>query len=231
MLKVPIIAAVALSGAVQPSKTALPPPPIVTPGPPVSVAPPSDATVLFSGSSLAGWTTRDGKPSGWRAVDGVMTVMPRTGDSVTEFVFGDAQIHLEFMTPIEEGSGQDRGNSGVYIHGRYEVQVLDSHQSQTYPDGQCGAIYGQHVPKVNACRPQGEWQSYDIIFRAPRFEGGKKVKNAVVTVIHNGVLIHDHVEVTPTGGAIGRDEMEKGPLLLQEHGHEVKYRNIWVRAI
>lgn len=180
---------------------------------------------------MAGWTTRDGKPSAWNAADGVMTVAPRTGDAVSEFVFGDAQIHLEFMTPIEGGSGQDRGNSGVYIHGRYEVQILDSHRGQTYPDGQCGAIYGQHAPRVNACRPQGEWQSYDIFFRAPRFENGKKVKNAVVTVIHNGVLIHDHVEVTPTGGAVGKEELERGPLLLQDHGHEVRFRNIWARPL
>jgi hypothetical protein len=207
------------------------PPPTITPGTPYSIAPPSDATVFFDGSSMAGWTTRDGKPAAWKVTDGAMVVVPKATDIMSKEVFGDAQIHIEFMTPVEKGDGQDRGNSGVYIHGRYEVQVLDSYQSETYPDGQCGAIYKQHVPRVNVCRPQGQWQSYDIVFRAPRFEGGKKIQNATVTVIHNGVLIHDHVEVTPTGGAIGQEEKPTGPLLLQEHGHEVRYRNVWVRRI
>lgn len=221
----------ALAAGAQPQAPELKPPPVVTPGPHVSIPPPSDATVFFGGESLAGWTTRDGKPAGWKVDNGALTVVPKAGDIVSKEVFGDAQIHLEFMTPVERGDGQDRGNSGVYIHGRYEVQVLDSYQSETYPDGQCGAIYKQHVPKANACRPQGEWQSYDIVFRAPKFEDGKKVRNAMVTVIHNGVLIHDHVEATPTGGAIGKEEMKEGPLLLQEHGHEVRYRNVWVRKI
>lgn len=226
------LACVGLLAAIgQPEKQELKAPPVVTPGAAYSVPAPSDATVLFDGKTMNGWKTRDGKASGWKAADGTMTVVAKAGDSVTEFTFGDAQIHLEFMTPVEKGDGQDRGNSGVYIHGRYEVQVLDSYKSETYPDGQCGAIYKQHVPQVNACRPQGEWQSYDIVFHAAKLEGGKKTKNATVTVIHNGVLIHDHVEVTPTGGAIGKEEMEKGPLLLQEHGHEVKYRNVWVRGI
>ncbi len=222
----------ALIGAAQPEAKVLKAPPVVTPGPAFSVAPPSDAVVLFDGKSMAGWATRDGKPGAWKVADGVMTVTAKAGDIVSAETFGDAQIHIEFMTPVEKGDGQDRGNSGVYIHGRYEVQVLDSFKSETYPDGQCGAIYKQHVPRVNACRPQGEWQSYDIVFHAAKFEGGKKMMNARVTVIHNGVLIQDHVEVTgPTGGAIGQEEAPTGPLLLQEHGHEVKYRNVWVRKM
>jgi len=216
----------------KPATKPLKAPPIVTPGGAFSVPPPSDSTVLFDGGPLSNWTTRDGKPATWTVAEHTMTVTAKSGDIMTKDSFGDCQIHIEFMTPIETtGDGQDRGNSGVYIHGRYEVQVLDSYKSETYPDGQCGAIYKQHVPLVNACRPQGEWQTYDIIFRVPKF-AGKKIANAVVTVIHNGVLIHDHAEITgPTGGAVGQDEKPTGPILLQEHGHEVKYRNVWVRKI
>jgi hypothetical protein len=208
-------------------------PPVVTPGALAAMQPPpSDAVILFDGSSLAGWATREGKPAGWKVADKTMTCQPKTGDIVTAKTFGSSQIHVEFMTPVEEGDGQDRGNSGVYIHGRYEVQVLDSYHSETYPDGQCGAIYKQHVPLANACRPQGQWQTYDIIFHAAKFDAGKKTSNARATVIHNGVLIQDNAEITgPTGGAIGQDETATGPLLLQEHGHAVQYRNVWYRPL
>ena len=213
--------------------TELKAPPVVTPGAQASmVPPPSDAVVLFDGSSLSGWATRDGKPAGWKLADHAMVCQPKTGDIVSAKTFGSAQIHVEFMTPVESGDGQDRGNSGVYIHGRYEVQVLDSYKSETYPDGQCGAIYKQHVPLANACRPQGQWQTYDIIFHAAAFEGGKKTANARATVLHNGVLIQDNAEITgPTGGAIGQDETPTGPILLQEHGHAVQYRNVWYRPL
>lgn len=204
----------------------------VSPGPSVSAAP-ADAVALFDGSGLEGWTTRDGKSPGWAFAGGVATVKAGSGDIVSKRAFGDAQIHVEFRTPVEIGDGQDRGNSGVYIHGRYEVQVLDSHSSVTYPDGQCGAIYKQHVPLVNACRAQGEWQMYDIVFRAPRFDAaGQKTSNARLTVFHNGILIHDHVDLAgPTGGAIGQAETATGPILLQEHGHAVEFRNLWVRPL
>jgi hypothetical protein len=209
---------------------------VVTPGEyPGLQPPPSDAVVLFDGTSTERWATREGKPAGWRAAGargGAMTVVPGTGDIVSREEFGDAQIHVEFMTPVTSGAGQDRGNSGVYLHGRYEVQVLDSYQNETYPDGQCGAVYKQYVPLVNASRPPGQWQTYDILFHPARFEGGKKTAPARVTVLHNGVLIQDNVELKgPTGGAIGQDETAAGPLLLQEHGHEVKYRNIWFRPL
>jgi hypothetical protein len=204
----------------------------VAPGPSTAV-PPGDAARLFEPPSLEGWTTRDGKPAGWTAYSGVVTVKARSGDIVSRETFGDSQIHVEFRTPIEEGNGQDRGNSGVYIQGRYEVQILDSHGGATYPDGQCGAIYKQHAPLVNACRPQGEWQTYDIIFRAPRFDdSGRKIASARLTVFHNGVLIHDHAEIMgPTGGATGQSEAPTGPILLQDHGHAVEFRNLWVRAL
>lgn len=230
MLTVLAFAAMSLQPAPQPPR-------VVDPGPaPALQPPPADAVVLFDGSSLDGWTTRDGKPAGWKAdgaQNGAMTVVPRTGDIVSQQTFGDAQIHVEFMTPETAGAGQDRGNSGVYIHGRYEIQVLDSYQNETYPDGQCGAIYKQYIPLVNACRAPGQWQTYDIVFHAARFdESGRKTAPARVTVFHNGVLIHDNAELKgPTGGAIGQNEVPTGPLLLQEHGHEVKFRNIWYRPL
>jgi hypothetical protein len=209
-------------------------PPVVTPGEQPGVQPPpSDAVILFDGSSVSGWTTRDGKPAGWTVSDHILVCQPKTGDIVTAKTFGSAQIHVEFITPVEQGEGQDRGNSGVYLHGRYEVQVLDSYKSETYPDGQCAAIYKQHAPLVNACRPQGQWQTYDIIFHAPVFDSaGKKTANARATVLHNGVLVQDNAEIVgPTGGAIGQEERPVGPLLLQEHGHAVRYRNVWYRPL
>jgi hypothetical protein len=200
-------------------------------------APPSDAVVLFGGASLEGWATTDGKPAAWlceNKAGGAMAAAPGKGSIVSTQTFGDAQIHVEFMTPVEQGGeGQDRGNSGVYLQGRYEIQVLDSYKSSTYPDGQCGAVYGQRPPMVNASRAPGEWQGYDIVFHAARFDGsGKKTAPASVTVLHNGVLVQDHAELAgPTGGALGTDEAGPGPLMLQEHGHAVKYRNIWLRRL
>ncbi len=229
-----VVGVVALAAmAQQPEKKPeLKAPPVVAPGA-LSSAAPSDAKVLIDGKSMDGWKKRDGSPAAWKLDEKAGTATAGGGDIVSKHTFGDAQIHVEFMTPVEKGDGQDRGNSGVYIHGHYEVQVLDSYKSETYPDGQCGAIYGQHVPLVNACRPQGEWQTYDIVFRAPKFDGaGKKTAKAVITVIHNGVLIQDHAEaVSPTGSAIDQKETATGPLMLQEHGHPVVYRNVWVRKI
>jgi hypothetical protein len=240
MLVLPILLVVlqppspAAKPAAQPELKA---PPVVTPGTsPGLQPPPSDAVILFEGMTLNGWTTRDGKPAAWKydnKPNGSMTVVPGTRDIVSKETFGDAQIHVEFMEPKTNGEGQDRGNSGVYIQGRYEVQVLDSYQSQTYPDGQCGAVYKQYVPLVNACRPPEQWQTYDIVFHAAKFDAaGKKTAPARVTVLQNGVLIQDNVELKgPTGGPLADNEVPKGPLLLQEHGHEVKYRNVWFRPL
>jgi hypothetical protein len=231
-----IVGVVSLAAmAQQPEKQPeLKAPPVVAPGATASAAP-ADAKVLIDGKSQDGWAKRDGTPAAWKLDEkaGTATVVPGAGDIVSKHTFGDAQIHVEFMTPVEQGDGQDRGNSGVYIHGHYEVQVLDSYHSETYPDGQCGAIYKQHVPLANACRPQGQWQTYDIVFLAPKFDAsGKKTANATITVIHNGVLIQDHAEATsPTGSAIDQKETATGPLMLQEHGHPVAYRNVWVRGI
>ena len=149
---------------------------VVTPGPAVSIAPPSDAIVLFDGSSLAKWTQRDGSPAKWRVADGAFEVVKGTGTLTTRDSFGDAQLHIEWMSPKPAvGTDQDRGNSGVFFGGgRYEVQVLDSYQSVTYADGQAGALYGQHPPLANASRPPGEWQSYDIVYHRPRFDASGK---------------------------------------------------------
>lgn len=229
-----------LAGMLQPGEKPAPrpaPPLIVEPGPYVGpAAPPADAIILLDGSSMTEWSRPGGEPAGWR-VDGVpggaMTIVPGTGSIVSKREFQDAQIHVEFMTPVNGGEGQDRGNSGVYIQGRYEIQVLDSYRSTTYPTGQCGAVYGQHVPQVNVCRPPGQWQTFDIIFRAARFDAaGAKTDNARVTVLHNGVLIHDNVEIRGiTGGSIAPETRDAGPLYLQDHGHEVQYRNIWIRPL
>jgi len=193
---------------------------------------PSDAVVLFDGTDLSKWTYTNGRPAGWTVAKGEMTV--KGGSIVTKDSFGNMQLHLEFCSPVPpEGEGQGRGNSGVYIHGNYEVQVLDSYKNSTYSDGMCGAVYQQHVPLVNASRPPGIWQVYDIIFHVARFdENGNIIKRPTLTLLHNGVLIQDHVEIKgPTGGAAGNEEKPAGPIVLQDHHNPVRYRNIWVRPL
>ena len=207
-------------------------PQVVTPG--LASAPPSDAIVLFDGSSLDNWRKADGSAAGWVIEKGVMLAVTGQGPVLSKQEFGDMQLHVEFATPtVPQGSGQGRGNSGVYMQARYEVQVLDSFENETYANGQCGAIYGQHAPLVNASRQPGEWQSYDIVFRGARYdEAGKKTLNATMTVLHNGVLIQDHSEVTGiTTAAMNQEGPSKGPLYLQDHGNPVRYRNVWVREL
>ena len=216
-----------------------PQPPIVTPGQEPGQAP-SDAVVLFDGKDLSKWHV-GGKEPGWKVEDGAMVVPPsgtKGGGTITsKDEFGDCQIHVEFATPDPpKGSDQGRGNSGVLIMGRYEVQVLDCFENQTYPDGQTSAIYGQYPPQVNASKKPGEWQTFDILFTAPRFAKDGAVESpAYVTALHNGVLTQNHVALlgpmvfralakyTPHG--------PKGPLAFQDHGNPVRYRNIWVREI
>lgn len=192
---------------------------------------PSDAVVLFNGTSLSDWTDPEGKPSQWLVKNGVMVV--NKGNIRTKREFSNVQLHVEFATPTPaKGEGQSRGNSGIYLSGLYEVQVLDSYQSETYINGMCGAIYDNFSPLVNACRPPGEWQIYDIIFRSPKFDREDRImQKANLTIFLNGVLIQDHVYVTVTPGGIGEIDMPKGPLFLQDHGNPVKYRNIWVREL
>jgi hypothetical protein len=216
-----------------------PRPPVVTPGPPVGpVAAPSDGIVLFDGRDLNAWRARDGSPAPWRVGDGYFEVEPRTGYIRTAQDFGDVQLHIEWATPTPvTGEGQGRGNSGVFFGGgRYEVQVLDSYENPTYADGQAASLYGQHPPLVNASRPPGAWQTYDIVFRGPRFdEGGNLLRPARVTVFHNGVLVQDNVTLTGPTTHQARPPYqahpERLPIQLQDHGDRVRFRNIWLREL
>ncbi|GEM_PF-813476 len=197
-------------------------------------APPGDAVVLFDGTSLDGWTRIDGRPARWDVVKGILRCKPGTGNIITKERFRDVQLHVEFATPyMPQAKGQGRGNSGVYLQGRYEIQVLDSYQNKTYFDGQCGAIYHEYPPLVNVCRPPLQWQSYDIVFYAARCDAnGKVTVYPRATVLHNGVVIHDNVEIHgPTGGHLDEKMCEPGPLMLQDHGNTVQFRNIWLRHL
>lgn len=211
-----------------------PVPRIVTPG--NTNTPPSDAIVLFDGTNLDQWQSKDGSPAKWKISDQHMTVVPGTGEIITKDSFGDCQLHIEWRTPaIVKGEGQLRGNSGVFLQSRYEVQVLDNYNNKTYPNGQASAIYKQHIPLVNACKKPGEWQSYDIIFKAPRFnEDGIKISSGSLTVLHNGVLVQNNVEIKGTTEYIGLPKNPAhgtAPLFLQDHGDLVSYRNIWLRKL
>jgi hypothetical protein len=211
-----------------------PEPPIVDPGDATTA--PSDAIVLFDGNDLSEWEGKDGPPR-WRVEDGAVTVVAETGDLKTSRAFGSVQLHIEWRTPaVVQGEGQGRGNSGVFLMGLYEVQVLDSYDNRTYSNGQAGSIYKQHIPEVNASRPPGEWQAYDIIFMAPRFESdGTLERPATMTVLHNGVLIQNHVTLRGPTRFRGEPEYEvhpaRLPLTLQDHGNPVSFRNIWVREL
>ena len=215
-----------------------PHPPVQTPGPVAEVQAPTDAVVLFDGTSLAKWTHNDSAPAKWRIVNGAFEVVPRTGTLVTRESFGDVHLHIEWMSPAPAvGKDQDRGNSGVFFGGgRYEVQILDSYDNVTYADGQAGAIYGQYPPLVNASRPPGEWQSYDIIYHRPRFDkSGKVLSPARFSVTHNGVEVQNDVKlVGPTANG-SRPPFEahadRLPISLQDHGHPVRFRNVWLHNL
>jgi hypothetical protein len=213
-------------------------PAVVDPGPSVfSSRTPSDAIVLFDGRDASEWRSRDTQPSRWKVENGYLEVVSGAGGISTVRAFGDCQLHIEWAVPSSPvGAGQARGNSGVFLMGRYEVQVLDSYRNATYPDGQAGAIYGQYPPLVNASRPPGEWQTYDIIFRRPRFnDRGELVEAGRVTVIHNGVLIQDAVALTGPTSHRRRPPYEahpdRLPIALQDHESPVRFRNIWVRDL
>lgn len=209
---------------------------------------PSDAIVLFDGSSLSQWkSSRSGGPADWTInSNGSMTVKPGSGDIETIAPHNSVQLHLEWMTPVViTGDGQGRGNSGVIFQRRYEVQILDSYENRTYSNGQAASVYKQYVPLVNASLPPGQWQTYDIVFNAPEYNAvGDEIKPGYFTVFHNGVLVHNHVEIQGTTEYIGppkkgRDAMPgytsggrvDRTLLLQDHGNLVQYRNIWMRKL
>jgi hypothetical protein len=213
----------------------------VDPGP--AGAPPADAIVLFTGNvpsggsrgenHLARWRSGAGDAR-WQVEDGVLTVVPGTGDLTTRDAFGDIQLHLEWRIPAAvTGEGESRGNSGIKLHEAYEIQILDSHGRNSNALTQAGAVYKQHAPLVNACRPAGEWQSFDIIFRAPRFDAeGKLARHGTFTVFQNGILIHDRVKILGRTNSTRPPKPDyKQPFFLQDHGARVSFRNIWVREL
>jgi hypothetical protein len=218
-----------------------PVPPVIDPGTSSTQdtpgRPPSDATILFDGTSLSKWQHKDGTPAKWKVENGYAEVAAKTGYIYTKQAFGDCQLHVEFREPTPpRGESQERGNSGVFLMGLYEVQVLDSYENKTYADGQASAVYGQYPPLVNASRPPGQWQWYDIVFHGPRFDAaGKLLRPARETVFHNGVLVQDNVELSgPTEHGERppyKPTPEKLPLALQDHGDPVRFRNIWSREL
>jgi len=223
-----------------------PAPPVVTPGTASTAEqpgkPPSDAVVLFDGTDLSRWQAVGGGEPTFTLQDGIMLSTnlkdPKNNKYIeTKDEFGDVQVHVEWSEPTPaSGTSQGRGNSGVFLMGKFEVQVLDNFENPTYPDGQCSAVYGQYPPQVNVCRPPGEWQTYDIIFTRPRYEGSQVKEPAYVTVLQNGVLTQNHQKIEgPTGHKIvakyPETFPEKGPLQLQFHGNPIRYRNIWVRPL
>jgi hypothetical protein len=198
--------------------------------------PPSDAMVLFDGTSIANWTRDNGSPTQWKLIDGAL-VSQQGGYVYSKQEFGpNFQLHLEWKTPTPPvGIDQGRGNSGVFFFDKYEIQVLDSFDNETYPDGQAAALYGQYPPLVNASRRPGEWQTYDIIWNNPKFDGSKVVRPAYITVIHNGVVVHNHTEVLGPMRhrtfPVYEPHGDKTKLGLQDHGNPVSFRNIWVREL
>jgi hypothetical protein len=208
---------------------ARPHPRVVTPAA-EAAQPPSDAIILFNGNDLSQWS------GSWKTQEGYFEVVPGAGDLKSKAAFGDVQLHIEWASPAAvRGNSQNRGNSGIYLQGLYEVQVLDSYGNPTYADGQAGAIYGQWPPLVNATRRPGEWQAYDIVFEAPHIENGRVLKPAYMTVFLNGVLLHNRKELL--GPTVHRElakygaQPSEGPLVLQDHGAAVRYRNIWIRRL
>ncbi len=214
-----------------------PRPPMVTPG--VNGGPPSDAIVLFDGKDLSHWVThQNGQEAApkWKLADGYMEVVNGAGSIDTREKFGDIQLHVEWAAPAAvTGTSQNRGNSGILLMGKYEVQVLDSWDNPTYADGQAAAIYGQYPPMVNASRKPGEWQTYDIFFEAPRFEGETLTRPAFATVVHNGVLVQNHRQLigdTPHAHlGTYKSHAAELPLQLQNHHEKVRYRSVWVRRL
>jgi hypothetical protein len=218
-----------LSIALVPRAQADTAPVTVSASPSLGAPPPAGAVVLFGGKDMANWTRTDGQPTNWKVADGAMTV--GNGDIMSREKFEDVHLHLEWMEPnMPQATGQGRGNSGVVLQGRYEIQVLDTYGIDVPGTGDCGAVYGQYAALVNACRPPLEWQTYDVIFRAPRFDAaGKMLEGARFTVLQNGIVIQNNVQVTGVNyGPLDPNLKNPGPLALQDHGNPVRYRNIWL---
>ena len=213
-----------------------PEPKVIAPGK-TQADPPKDAIVLFNGTDASQWSDKDGAAVKWKIENGAITVTPGSGEIRTKQKFGDCQLHIEWRTPsVVKGEGQGRGNSGIFLMGKYELQVLDSYNNRTYSNGQAGSIYKQLPPMVNATRPPGEWQTYDIIFAAPRFYADGSVKSpARITVLHNGVLVQNNSTLWGGTQYIGianyEKHAEKEYIALQDHGDLVSYRNIWLREL
>ena len=218
-----------------------PQPAIVTPGSQATSSAPSDAIILFDGKDLSAWeTARDGSPARWNVHDGIVTVDKKAGDIQTKEKFGNYQLHIEWCVPPMDDTfkSQSRGNSGVYMQGMYEIQVLDNYNNETYVNGQAGSVYKQTPPLVNAMRAPGEWNVYDIIYTAPIFkEDGAYLYRPRVTVIHNGVVVQNNTEILGTTEYIGFPKVKAhgdGPILLQSHGDPspaISFRNIWIRKL
>jgi hypothetical protein len=215
-----------------------PQPRVVTPAPLSGPVPaPADAIVLFDGKDLSKWRNGNGGAAGWKLVeDGAMEVVKGAGDIWTRDEFGDCQLHLEWRSPTEiKGNGQGRANSGLFLMGRYEVQILDNYDNPTYPDGTAGGVYGQMPPLVNACRKPGEWNTYDVIWTAPRFEDNKLVSPARITIIFNGMVVQNAYELTGDTphrqNGTYKPHAPVGPIRLQDHGDPVRFRNIWIRPL
>lgn len=215
-----------------------PQPKVITP-PPYAGVPgaPSDAIVLLGqNSDLSQWQHDDNSSAKWEVSNGIMTVKPSTGQIKTKELFSDCQLHIEWSAPTEiKGKSQGRGNSGVFLQGRYEVQILDNYQNETYMNGQAGSIYKQTPPLVNPIRKPGEWNTYDIIFTAPRFkEDGTLHTHGRITVLFNGVLVQNNTMILGTTEYIGLPQINAhgdGPIILQDHGDKVRFRNIWIRKL
>jgi hypothetical protein len=198
----------------------------------ITTTPPKDAIVLIKGKDNSQWRAQGGGPCSWPTKDGVMTVKDK--NIMTKREFGDVQLHIEFFIPVQTRpeAPYGHGNSGVYLHGDYEIQVVDSYGDKPHPGSSCGAIYWQSAPLVNASLPTGKWQSYDVIFRAPKYDAkGKLKEKAILTVIHNGILVQNHFASDATPGGLTANFKNTGPLWLQNHGYPVSYRNIWIREL
>lgn len=211
-----------------------PQPSVVEPAAPLKA--PSDAIVLFDGSGLDEWNGPKDAAPGWKIENGVLTIVPGAGEIITKRQFTDFQLHIEWMEPVGiEGQSQQRGNSGVYLQGRYEIQILDSYNNETYVSGSAGSVYKQHAPLVNATLPPGQWNVYDIIYEAPTFKKDGTFRTYPhVTVIHNGVVIQNHTEILGTTEYVGFPKQKAhgpGPIMLQDHGNPVSFRNIWIREL